>query len=73
MKAFLEGKGYVVKSVGNAEEYTFETTEILVKSGKEGYLELLKADLGDAYKVEKTESTLPEDSPTDARVTVGKE
>ena len=35
MKAFLEEKGYVVDSTGNTKEYTYNSTVVQVKAGKE--------------------------------------
>lgn len=73
MKAFLEEKGYTVSGVGNTDEYTFDTTQIVVKKGKEGYLTLLKEDLKGGYSVSSTAATLDESSSFDAIITVGKE
>jgi len=72
MKTFLTELGYTVSNVGNTEEYTFEKTEIEVKAGKEGALELLKNDLAKDYSLGTMSATLASDSPYDARVTVGK-
>jgi hypothetical protein len=72
MKTFLTGLGYTVSNVGNTDEYTFEKTEIEVKVGKEGALELLKNDLAKEYSLGTMSSTLASDSVYDARVTVGK-
>lgn len=72
-KTFLEEKGYTVEAVGNTDEYTYDETEIHVKSGKEAYLDLLKADLADEYTVGTADAALAADSPYDAQVIVGKE
>jgi hypothetical protein len=72
MKTFLTDLGYVVSAVGNTDEYTFEKTEIEVKAGKEGALELLRNDLAKDYSLGTMSATLASDSPYDARVTVGK-
>lgn len=71
-KTFLEEKGYTVGETGNTDEYTYKTTEILVKSGKDAYLEFLKADLADEYTIGTAAATLPEDVAFDAQVIVGK-
>ncbi|MEK9143786.1 MAG: LytR C-terminal domain-containing protein [Patescibacteria group bacterium] len=71
-KTFLEEKGYSVADVGNTPEYTYAKTEILVKSGKDAYLEFLKADLADEYTIGTAAATLPEDIAFDAQVIVGK-
>jgi hypothetical protein len=72
MKTFLTGLGYTVSNVGNTDEYTFEKTEIEVKVGKEGALELLKNDLAKEYSLGTMSAALASDSPYDVRVTVGK-
>jgi hypothetical protein len=73
MKTFLTDKGYNVKDVGNAKEYNFENTEILVKSDNENLLEVLKTDLSSQYTVGTASATLPAGSLYDAQVTVGKQ
>jgi hypothetical protein len=72
MKAFLTDLGYTVSDVGNTKEYTFDKTEIEVKAGKEGALELLRNDLAKDYSLGTVAATLASDSLYDARVTVGK-
>lgn len=73
MKAFLEEKGYTVSKVGNAKEYTYDKTEILVKVSKSDYLATLESDLKDSYSLGSTSAALAEDASYDAQVTVGKE
>ena len=73
MKKLLEEKGYTVADTGNTDEYTYEKTEILVKSGKEGYIALLEEDLKGTYTLGSGSATLSEDSSYDAQVIVGKE
>ncbi len=73
MKKFLEGKGYNVGALGNADEYTFEKTEIHVKTSKAGALSLLEEDLKDSYTLGSGSADLSEDSSYDGRVIVGKE
>lgn len=72
MKGFLEEKGYTVTDVKNAEEFSFEETVIKVKPGKEAYVTLLQKDIEESYTVGSTSPDLPEDSPYDAQVIVGK-
>lgn len=72
MKTVLTDLGYVVSDVGNTAEYTFEKTEIEVKAGKEGALELLRNDLAKDYSLGTMSATLAVDGPYDVRVTVGK-
>lgn len=73
MKTFLEEKGYSVVSVGNAEDYSYEQTEILVKSGKEEYAKLLSDDLKADYSLGSSSATVAEDADYDVQVIVGKE
>jgi hypothetical protein len=73
MKTFLTEKGYKVSDVGNASEYTFEQTQISVKSGKDSILNLIKSDLTGTYTVGDTNTDLTADTAYDALVTVGKE
>jgi len=72
MKALLESKGYKVADVGNASSYTYEETEINVKESKAEIRDTLEEDVSESYTVGKIESTLPETSPYDVRVIVGK-
>jgi hypothetical protein len=73
MKAFLEEKGYTVSDVGNADEYTYETTDIVVKAGKEAYGKMIADDLKVDYSLGSTSATLNESAAYDAEVIVGKE
>ena len=73
MKAFLEGKGYTVASVANADKYTYTTTEISVKSGKADYAKLLADDLKADYSLGTASAVITESAPYDAEVIVGKE
>ncbi len=72
MKAFLEEKGYTVSEVKNADEFTFEETEVHVKADKVSYADLLKKDLGENYTVGTSTADLSLDSTFDAQVIVGK-
>lgn len=71
MQSFLEEKGYTVASTGNTEEYTYETTEILVKPEKEAYLAILQEDLQGDYTLGTVSATLEEDASSDVRIIVG--
>lgn len=73
MKTLLEEKGYTVVSVGNAKEYTYTDTEILVKSGKDDYAKLLADDLKADYVLGTSSATVEESAEYDAQVIVGKE
>ncbi len=73
MKKSLEAKGYTVKDTGNAEEYTYDKTEIHVKSVKNGALQMLEADLKDTYTLGTSAADLEDSVAYDVRVIVGKE
>lgn len=73
MKAFLESKGYNVVSVGNTEEYTYEQTEILAKTGMSHVITLLTDDLKAEYTLGTSSASVEESADYDAQVIVGKE
>jgi len=73
MKEYLESKGYVVESVGNADEYTYTETMILVKDDDDEIAALLRKDLGSDYTVASKTGDLDTDATFDAQVIVGAE
>lgn len=73
MKTLLEEKGYTVSDTGNAESFTYEDTEILVKPEKVAYLTQFQKDIETTYTIGTAAATLADDAPYDARITVGKE
>ncbi|HLD24406.1 MAG TPA: LytR C-terminal domain-containing protein [Patescibacteria group bacterium] len=73
MKTFLEDKGYTVVSVGNAEEYSYEQTEVLAKTGKTDIVALLTEDLKADYSMGTSSATVEDTADFDAQVIVGKE
>lgn len=70
---YLEGLGYNVVQISNAENFNFEKTTIQIKSSDEKYLNLLKSDLSKNYSIGSTSATLASSSTPDAIVTIGKE
>lgn len=72
MKAFLEGKGYTVASVGNAPAYTYDQTTINAKSGKDAYVSLLESDLSSDYTLASATGTVADSASYDIQVIVGK-
>lgn len=72
MKTFLEGKGYTVASVGNADAYTYDQTQIHVKSGDDAIATMLKDDLKSDYTVASATGTVDTSATYDAQVIVGK-
>jgi hypothetical protein len=73
MKKFLEDKGYTVSGTSNADSYTFDKTQISVKSVNETFIPLLEQDLKDSYTLASSDATLTAKAAYDVRVTVGKE
>lgn len=73
MKDILEEKGYTVDNTGNADNYDYETTQILVKPEKEAFIAFLTEDLKESYSLGTSEATLEENVPYDVRIIVGKE
>jgi len=73
MKAFLEGKGYLVDSTGNTKEYTYNATVVQVKAGKETQKTMLTDDLKVDYVLEASLEAVASDAAYDAIVIVGKE
>ena len=73
MKKFLEGKGYNVVGTGNAKNFDYAKTEIIIKFGKQTALDKLKTDLSESYTVGSVSATLDESLTFDAQVIIGKE
>jgi len=73
MKKYLEEKGYNVVGTGNAKNFEYEQTEIVIKSDKSSSLDKLKSDLSGSYTVGSTSATLEASSTFDAQVIIGKE
>ncbi len=69
---FLEGLGYNVVQIGNAETSDYTSTEIQIVTGKDDFIALLKKDLSTNYTVGKTSGTPPADEKADAVVIIGK-
>jgi hypothetical protein len=73
MKKFLEDKGYNVVGTGNAKNFDYEKTEIIIKADKTSSLDKLKSDLSASYSVGSTSATLDSTASYDAQVIIGKE
>ncbi|HVT01604.1 MAG TPA: LytR C-terminal domain-containing protein [Patescibacteria group bacterium] len=73
MSDFLEGLGYNVIQIGNADNFDYTNTEIQVANSKSDYIALLKKDLSANYTVGSTSGTPPSDEQADAIVIVGKQ
>lgn len=68
---YLEGLGYSVDAVGNADESDLETTQVAIKSEKEEFSDLVKEDLSEQYTVDEEVGELDEDSTYDVVITLG--
>lgn len=69
---FLKSKGYNVISVGNAQNYNYKGVTIKTKNSTNPYLELLKKDLSEKYKISDALSDLLQDFPSDVLIIIGK-
>lgn len=71
MRSFLEELGYTVLEAKNAEAYTYENTDIIIKESLASQLETIQKDIAESYEIGETDTTLPESSAYDVRVIVG--
>ena len=69
---FLKNLGYKVVSVGNADNFDYQSVVVEVKSAKSSFLSLLKKDLSTSYTIGSTSADLSATSSADALVIVGK-
>ncbi len=70
---FLEGLGYNIVQIGNADNFDYANTQVQVKSGKSNYLSLLKKDLSANYTLGSSSSDLGASESADAVVIIGKQ
>lgn len=70
-KDFLEGKGYVVTTIGNAATTDFEQTVVKLKESVMNIKNVLVADLSDKYSVTVSGSALEASDSADVEVTLG--
>jgi len=71
VKDFLEGKGWTVDAVGNAQSYDFEQTELRFKEGFEKLQQDLVSDLSDDYSVKISSDQLEATDSADVEIIVG--
>lgn len=64
--------GYSVVGIGNADNFEYQGTTILIKSSDVKFLPLLKNDVSKQYTVSSTSATLSASSSADAVVIIGK-
>jgi len=72
-KKILEEKGYNVVGTGNAANFDYQKTEIIIKADKASSLDKLKTDLSGSYSIGSTSATLDTGAAYDAQVIIGKE
>lgn len=70
-KDFIEGLGYKVASIGNAENYDYSQTEVRFKEDFKNYEETLVSDLSDKYSVKVSSSDLESSDSADIEIIVG--
>lgn len=71
-KTFLEGLGYQVVNTGNAEVFTYETTEVSIKEDKQMFLADIVKSLSGKYTLSAKNPTLDSQSKFDIVITLGK-
>ena len=69
---FLQGLGYTVIDIDNADRFDYALTEVKIKKSKENFISLLTNDLKEKYALEVKEN-LPESELFDILVIIGKE
>lgn len=70
-KNFIEGKGYKVTSLGNAQNYDFAQTVIKLKESLAKYKDILISDLSDEYSVSVSDEALEATDSADVEITIG--
>lgn len=71
-KTFLESLGYQVVNTGNAEAFTYETTEVSIKEDKQMFLADIVKSLSEKYTLSAKNPTLDSQSKFDIVITLGK-
>ncbi len=69
---YLEGQGYTVSAVGNADTQDFQNTVIAIKADKKDYFAQLKKALAAKYTVEDQADTVASSVNYDVVITLGK-
>lgn len=72
VSTYLEGLGYQIVKVGNAEVFTYRNLTVQVKKSKSGYASLLKKDLESNPSFASVSASVSDDISGDAQVIVGK-
>ena len=71
MRDILEESGYAVDSVGNADNFDYESTTLRFKEEFKSYSEVLESDLSDDYSVVVSSDDLDDTDDADIEVIVG--
>ena len=72
VSSYLNGLGYTIKSIGNADDYTYKNITVRVNKSKSAYLLLLKKDLEANSSMSTVSASVVETTTADAEVIVGK-
>ena len=72
ISSYLNGLGYSIGTIGNADKFTYTGITILVKKSKSSYLEQLKKDILENDKNATISASIDDTITTDAEVIVGK-
>ncbi|MDO8487088.1 MAG: LytR C-terminal domain-containing protein [Candidatus Curtissbacteria bacterium] len=70
-KDYIEGKGYKVTSLGNADNYDFAQTVVKIKDSLSNIKNVLVSDLSDKYSVTVSSIPLEASDSADVEVTLG--
>jgi hypothetical protein len=71
VKDLLEGKGYKVAEIGNADNFDFEQTIVRFKESFKNFQEVLFSDLSDKYSVKVSSDDLTATDSADIEVIIG--
>lgn len=72
VSSYLNGLGYAIKTIGNADNYTYKNITIRISKSKSAFLPLLKKDLESNPKTSTVSASIVETASADAEVIVGK-
>lgn len=72
VSTYLSGLGYTIKSVGNADSFTYENITVKATKSKSVYLSQLKKDLTDNFPSTTVTASVSDSLDADAVVIVGK-
>ena len=70
--AYLNELGYTIKTIGNADEFSYKNITIRIKKSKAAYLDILKADLEKNSPSTPIATSQTDSISADAEVIVGK-